>query len=193
MLIGYARVSTLDQHLDLQLDALKQAGCEKIFTDKLSGAKADRPGLQEALAYLRPGDALVFWKLDRLTRSLHDLLTIFDTVKARGADFKSLQDQIDTTTPVGKFTFHVLGSLGEFVRDIIRENTRAGLAAARARGRLGGAPRVLSPQREQEAVALLHQGKTLGEVAMIFNVSKKTIERTEKRLKNTPAPADRPR
>jgi DNA invertase Pin-like site-specific DNA recombinase len=138
MLVGYARVSTTDQNLDLQHDALQQARCEKIFEDTRSDAKAERPGLQHALPYLREGDTPVVWKLDRLGRSLRDLITIVADLETRGIGFKSLQESIDTTTPGERLIFHVFAALAEFERDIIREHTHAGLTAARARGRKGG-------------------------------------------------------
>src|SRR5215813_13908590 len=145
MLVGYARVSTQDQHLDLQLDALHKAGCEKIFTDKMSGAKA-RPGLDDALAFLRSGagDVLVVWKLDRLGRSLIDLVTFINTLKARDIHFKVLTENIDTSSPMGELYFHFTAALAQFERGHIRERTMAGLTAARARGRLGGRPRKLN-------------------------------------------------
>jgi DNA invertase Pin-like site-specific DNA recombinase len=135
MFIGYARVSTTDQTLALQRDALKQAGCEKIFTDTASGSIADRHGLEEAISQLRPGDALVVWRLDRLGRSLKHLIETITSLHTKGIGFKSLTEQIDTTTSGGKLIFHIFGALAEFERDIIRERTQAGLAAARARGR----------------------------------------------------------
>lgn len=148
MLIGYARVSTNEQTLDLQIDALKANGCEKIFSDKgISGAKADRPGLNEALAFLRPGDVLVVWKLDRLGRSLTHLVEVVNGLSAKDIQFKSLQEQIDTTTPTGKFTFHLFCALAEFERDLIRSRVSAGMEAARARGRVGGRPVTLSPDQ----------------------------------------------
>src|SRR3954467_3250206 len=140
MRIGYARVSTLDQNLDLQEDALKAAGCEKIYTDKAGGTRAERPGLERALADLRAGDRLVVWKLDRLGRSLRHLIETVTALRDRGVGFQSVQEAIDTTTSGGKLIFHVFGALAEFERDIIRERTLAGLAAARARGREGGPP-----------------------------------------------------
>ena len=140
MLIGYARVSTLEQNLDLQEDALKAVGCQKVYTDKTSGTKAERAGLENALADARPGDSLVVWKLDRLGRSLMHLIETATDLSNRGVGFRSLQEAIDTTTSGGKLIFHVFGALAEFERDIIRERTLAGLAAARARGRKGGRP-----------------------------------------------------
>ena len=143
MLVGYARVSTVEQTLALQEDALRAAGCERRFTDTLSGAKAERPGLAQALAFLRPGDVLVVWRLDRLGRSLKALIETLNGLEGRGIGFKSLTEQLDTTTSGGKLIFHVFGALAEFERDLIRERTQAGLAAARARGRQGGRPKKL--------------------------------------------------
>jgi DNA invertase Pin-like site-specific DNA recombinase len=140
MLVGYARVSTVDQRLDLQQDALRDAGCERIFTDTASGAKAARPGLTAALETCRAGDILVVWKLDRLGRSLTHLVETVHALATRGIGFRSLQEQLDTTTSGGKLIFHIFASLAEFERDLIRERTNAGLAAARARGRKGGRP-----------------------------------------------------
>lgn len=144
MLIGYARVSTLDQNLDLQLDALRAAGCEKIFTDTASGATKERPGIQEAIAYARNGDTLVAWKLDRFGRSLKNLIELINEMKERDVGFRSLQENLDTTSSTGKLIFHIFGALAEFERDLIRERTKAGLAAARARGRSGGRRRSLT-------------------------------------------------
>jgi DNA invertase Pin-like site-specific DNA recombinase len=137
-LVGYARVSTHDQHLNLQLDALNAAGCERIFTDTIGGSSTQRPGLDEALTYLRSGDSLVVWRLDRLGRSLRHLIGTVGQLQSNGVGFRSLQESIDTATPGGKLVFHVFGALAEFERDLIRERTQAGLAAARARGRRGG-------------------------------------------------------
>src|SRR5918995_4230730 len=147
--IGYARVSTGEQTLDLQLDALKAAGCGKIYEETASGAKAERPVLEDVLSYLRKGDTLVVWRLDRLGRSLPHLIETVAALAARGIGFKSLTEQIDTTTPGGKLVFHVFGALAEFERDLIRERTNAGLAAARARGRTGGRPKVLTDPKKQ--------------------------------------------
>src|SRR5258708_3813678 len=143
MKIGYVRVSKQEQHEALQIDALKEAGCEKWFLDKITGSKAERKGLDEALAYLRKGDTLVVWKLDRAGRSLTHLIDLLKRLKERGIEFISLTEQIDTTTPGGKLIFHLMGALAEFERDLIRERTNAGLAAARVRGRVGGRPRKL--------------------------------------------------
>jgi DNA invertase Pin-like site-specific DNA recombinase len=138
MLIGYARVSTSDQTVNPQTDALEKIGCTKIFTDIISGATTERQGLDEALAYVREGDTLVVWRLDRLGRSLKHLIETITALNNRKIGFKSLQENIDTTTSGGKLIFHIFGALAEFERDIIRERTQAGLKAARARGRLGG-------------------------------------------------------
>src|SRR5687768_7518028 len=140
-LIGYARVSTTEQHLHLQQDALVQAGCLKIFTDTISGAKSERMGLTEAIEFIRGGDTLVVWRLDRLGRSLKDLIERTTDLNSRNIGFKSLTENIDTTTSGGKLIFHIFGALAEFERDIITERTNAGLTAARARGRQGGRPR----------------------------------------------------
>ncbi len=138
MKIGYARVSTLEQNPELQLDALEKAGCEKVFSDTVSGAKADRPGLQEALSYVRNDDCLVVWRLDRLGRSLKHLIKVVEELDDNGIGFVSLQEGFDTTTSGGKLVFQIFGALAEFERNLIKERTNAGLAAARARGRLGG-------------------------------------------------------
>src|SRR5260221_14611943 len=143
MKIGYVRVSKQEQHEALQIDALKEAGCEKWFLDKITGSKAERKGLDEALAYLRPGDTFIVWKLDRAGRSLTHLIELLKGLKERGIEFVSLTEQIDTTTPGGKLIFHMMGALAEFERDLIRERTNAGLAAARARGHRGGRPKKL--------------------------------------------------
>lgn len=155
MLIGYGRVSTADQSLDLQLDALKDVGCQKIFQDVASGARSDRPGLDEAMAYLREGDTLVVWKLDRLGRSLKHLIEVLTRLNEEKKAFRSLQESLDTSTPTGKLIFHVFGALAEFERDLIRERTKAGLAAARARGRKGGRPRVMDDRKIAMARTLL--------------------------------------
>src|SRR3712207_8125746 len=142
MLIGYARVSTIDQTLNLQNDALEKAGCSKIFTDTISGAKTERPGLEQALAYVRTGDTLVVWRLDRLGRSLKHLIETITALHERQIGFKSITENVDTTTSGGKLVFHIFGALAEFERDIIKERTHAGLQAARVRGKKGGRPKV---------------------------------------------------
>src|SRR5437879_1211938 len=141
MKVGYARVSTHDQHLALQLDALRKAGCRQVYEEVISGARAERPVLQQALAHLRQGDVLMIWKLDRLGRSLRHLIEVVSDLAQRGIGFKSLQENLDTTTSSGKLVFHMFGALAEFELDIIREGTHAGLYEGRARGRLGGRPR----------------------------------------------------
>ena len=148
MKVGYARVSTRDQHLALQLDALRKAGCRQIYEEVVSRARAERPVLQQTLAHLREGDVLMIWKLDRLGRSLRHLIEVVTDLAQRGIGFQSLQEQLNTTTSTGKLVFHMFGALVEFERDLIRERTRAGLVAARARGRLGGRPRG-SPSRRK--------------------------------------------
>jgi len=173
MNVGYARVSTLEQNLDLQKDALTKAGCERIFADRISGAKSVRPGLTEALSFVREGDVLVVWKLDRLGRSLQQLIETVTGLAARGIEFRSLTEQIDTTTPGGKLIFHIFGSLAEFERDLIRERSKAGVAAARARGRIGGRPRA-------EA---LNDEKKLALARSLYNDKNNTIETICKTLK----------
>ena len=178
MLIGYARVSTADQTLDLQKDALQQAGCSKIFTDTASGAKAERTGLDEALNYIRQGDTLVVWRLDRLGRSLNHLIETITGLNNRHIGFKSITENIDTTTSGGKLIFHIFGALAEFERDIIRERTQAGLHAARARGRLGGRPKSLTPKKAQMAEALYKdKNNTIDEICKTLNVSRATLYR----------------
>lgn len=178
MLVGYARVSTDDQHLDLQTDALTQAGCEKIFTDEMSGAKAERPGLSEALSFMRTGDTLVVWRLDRLGRSLKDLIEQVGQLRSRGIHFRSLHESIDTTSSVGKFQFHVFSALAEFERDLIRERTMAGLMAARARGRVGGRKRSLSTDQIQMAARLMKDPTTkVKDVCTMLQVSRSTLYR----------------
>jgi DNA invertase Pin-like site-specific DNA recombinase len=149
MYIGYARVSTEDQNLDLQRDALKKAGCEQIYTDRVSGTKAERKGLTEALSHLRTGDTLVVWRLDRLGRSLKHLIDTITQLQERGVGFKSLTESIDTTTTGGRLVFNIFASLAEFEREIIRERTNAGLSSARARGRSGGRPKALTEKQVQ--------------------------------------------
>src|SRR5574342_87761 len=176
MLVGYARVSTADQTLGLQKDALAQAGCERVFTDTARGSRADRPGLDEAVDFLRPGDTLVVWRLDRLGRSLRHLIDTLGGLDQRGIGFRSLQEQIDTTTSGGKLVFHVFGALAEFERDLIRERTSAGLAAARARGRRGGRPRALDPRKVQIAQALYHdKSNSIADICRTLRISRATL------------------
>ncbi len=178
MHIGYARVSTQDQNLDLQNDALKAAGCENIYTDKMSGAKTNRPGLEEILGFIRKGDTLVVWRLDRLGRSLKHLIQVLNQLDERGVYFKSIQESLDTSTPGGKLIFHVFGALAEFERDIIRERTLAGLAAARARGRKGGRPSKLSKKQVEMAKNLMKDTNIpIGEICQTLGVSKATLYR----------------
>ena len=155
VLVGYARVSTLDQKPGLQLDALKAIGCAKVFVEKASGTKEDRPQLIAALDYLRAGDTLVVWKLDRLARSMKQLIDTVDQLKAREIGFRSLTEAIDTTTAAGELFFHIFGALAQFERSIIRERTNAGLKAALARGRKGGRPQKVQPDDIRAALALL--------------------------------------
>ena len=178
MLVGYARVSTQDQNPALQLDALKAAGCEKVFTEKASGAQRDRPELAAALSYMRSGDSLVVWKLDRLARSLPQLIETVATLEDQGIGFRSLTEAIDTTTAGGKLVFHIFGALAEFERSVIRERTRAGLKAARDRGRKGGRPPALSAADLAVAMALLRDPAiTVDEVATRLKVSPATLYR----------------
>src|ERR687884_1168438 len=193
MLIGYARVSTQDQTLDLQLDALKHAGCEKFYTDTASGAKAERKGLEEALDYAREGDILVVWRLDRLGRSLPHLIETITTLNNRKVGFRSITENIDTTTSGGKLVFHIFGALAEFERDIIRERTTAGLHAARARGRLGGRPKAKTldtPKKVALAQSLYeNEDNSIDEICQMLNVSRATLYRyikTKGEGKDTP-------
>jgi DNA invertase Pin-like site-specific DNA recombinase len=180
MNIGYARVSTGEQTLDLQIDALRKAECGKLFTETASGAKADRPVLANVLTYLRAGDTLVVWRLDRLGRSLPHLIETVTALQERGIGFRSLTEQIDTTTSGGKLVFHVFGALAEFERDLIRERTQAGLAAARARGRTGGRPKKLAdPKRLALARALYDGGQTdVATICRTLGISRSTLYRS---------------
>jgi DNA invertase Pin-like site-specific DNA recombinase len=155
MLIGYARVSTVDQNLALRRDALTEAGCEKIFTEQMSGAVADRPALHDALEFARSGDTLIVWKLDRLARSMKQLIETVETLRVNGIGFRSLTEALDTTTAQGRLVFHMFGALAEFERSLIRERTQAGLAAARRAGRTGGRPPKLTEDDLDVARALL--------------------------------------
>jgi DNA invertase Pin-like site-specific DNA recombinase len=176
MLIGYARVSTDDQKLNLQQDALHTAGCEKIFEDYISGARATRPGLTSALEMARSGDTLVVWRLDRLGRSLKDLIQLTETLKQRSIGLQSLQESIDTTTSSGQLIFHLFGALAEFERNLIRERTNAGLVAARARGRLGGRPKALDLNKRQLAVKLYNDRQhSIDEICQMMGISKPTL------------------
>jgi DNA invertase Pin-like site-specific DNA recombinase len=179
MLIGYARVSTGDQTLDLQVDALKARGCEKIYTDAgVSGSKASRPELDKALADLRSGDTLVVWRLDRLGRSLAHLVEVVNGLGDRGVGFTSLRETIDTGTPTGKLMFHLMASLAEFERDLIRERTNAGLASARARGRVGGRPKSLSEAQIKMGQVLAQDvSLTVPEICKQLGISRATYYR----------------
>jgi DNA invertase Pin-like site-specific DNA recombinase len=178
MLIGYARVSTYEQTLNLQQDALQKAGCTRIFTDTASGAKAERKGLEEALNYLRKGDTLVVWRLDRLGRSLPHLITTLTDLEERGIGFKSLTENIDTTTSGGKLIFHIFGALAEFERNLIRERTQAGLVAARARGRKGGRPKLLTGKQAGIARDLYEKRHSIAEICRMLKISKATLYRS---------------
>src|SRR5437588_6225416 len=177
MLIGYARVSTSDQTLNLQKDALEKTGCSKIFTDTISGATTERQGLDAALSYVREGDTLVVWRLDRLGRSLKHLIEIITKLNNRKIGFKSITENIDTTTSGGKLIFHIFGALAEFERDIIRERTQAGLLAARARGRHGGHPRSLDTKQIAIAKAL-YDDKTnaIKDICKTQRIRRRTLE-----------------
>jgi DNA invertase Pin-like site-specific DNA recombinase len=178
VLIGYCRISTQDQRAALQEDALRQAGCERLFTDIASGAQATRQGLEEALAFMRPGDTLVIWRLDRLGRSLQRLIELVMTLQTREVGLWSLQERLDTSTPGGKLIFHVFGALAEFERDLIRERTQAGLAAARARGRHGGRPKAMSPKQVAMAAALRQDPHTtIADICQTLGISRATLYR----------------
>jgi DNA invertase Pin-like site-specific DNA recombinase len=176
MLVGYARVSTYEQNLDLQNDALKNAGCEKVFMDQISGVASARPGMEEALNYVREGDTLVVWRLDRLGRSLKHLIELIGRLEEKKIGFKSLQESIDTMSSGGRLIFHIFGALAEFERNLIRERTTAGLAAARARGRKGGRPRALDPEKRKVARKLYEAREhTIEEICRIMGISKPTL------------------
>jgi DNA invertase Pin-like site-specific DNA recombinase len=175
--IGYARVSTRDQNLGLQIDALKKAGCDKIYEDTISGTKSHRPGLDKALDTLRDGDTLVVWKLDRLGRSVKDLLDFAGGLNNRGVGFVSLTDAIDTTTASGRFFFNVMASLAQMERELMVERTQAGLLAAREQGRVGGRKRIMTEAKIRSARKLLKQGTPPREVATSLGVSVPTLYR----------------
>lgn len=179
MKIGYARISTKEQNLDLQIDALEKDGCGRIYTEIMSGTKSERPKLQELVNNLRPGDVIVVWKLDRLGRSLKHLVELVNQFLQQDVGLRSLNDHIDTTTPQGRLIFNIFASLAEFERDLIQERTTAGLAAARARGRLGGKPKGLSKQAESIACAaetLYKEGKlTVSEIISQLGIARATF------------------
>lgn len=177
MLIGYARVSTQDQRLELQREALATAGCQKVLEDKISGTRAERPGLAKALEMLREGDTLVVWKLDRLGRSVKQLVDLVGDLHRQGIQFKSLTDAIDTGTPSGRFFFHVMASLAEMERELIVERTRAGLAVARQLGRKGGRPKKMTDSKIASARKLLASGVPPRDVARNLGVSVPTLYR----------------
>ncbi len=176
-MIGYMRVSTQDQNLDLQREALKQAGCERLYEDQVSGLKAIRPGLQKALEQLREDDIFVVWKLDRLGRNVKNLIEFVANLEKDKVNFRSLTDQIDTSTPMGTFFFHMMASLAQMERELIVERTRAGLAAARQRGRIGGRKRRMTDSKIESAKQLLASGIPPREVASNLSVSIPTLYR----------------
>jgi DNA invertase Pin-like site-specific DNA recombinase len=191
MKIGYSRVSTQEQNEILQVDALREAGCEKVFADTMTGSKFERQGLEQALAYLRSGDIFIVWKLDRLGRSLQHLITTLNTLQEREIGFISLTENIDTTTPGGKLIFHVMGALAEFERDLIRERTNAGLAAARARGRVGGRPRRLATHGKVALAWRLFAdpNHSIPEICSTLRISRSTLYRYVREAKKA---SDRP-
>src|SRR5271170_5866320 len=193
MLIGYARVSTVDQNLALQRDALTEAGCAKIFTEQMSGAVTDRPTLHDALEFARSGDTLIVWKLDRLARSMKQLIETVENLRVRGIGFRSLTEALDTTTAQGRLVFHIFGALAEFERSLIRERTQAGLAAARRDGRTGGRPPKLTDDDIEAAKALLANPDIgVTQIADRLGVSPATLYRyiPAARTANLPAATD---
>lgn len=186
-LIGYARVSTSDQTTALQIDALKAAGCDRIFEDEMSGAKTNRPGLDQCLQYMREGDTLVVWKLDRLGRSLQHLLEVVNCLNSRKIGFKSLTESIDTTTNSGRLIFSIFASLSEFERGVIRERVSAGLIAARKRGRVGGRPKVCNESKRNAIFALHKQGLTTAEICKSLGISRATYFRVKKDVEPSPS------
>ena len=176
MLIGYARVSTDDQNLNLQHDALKNAGCEKIFDDQITGSKIKRPGLDAILEFARTGDVIVVWRLDRLSRSLKDLIEMVALLDSKNIGLRSLHESIDTSSSSGKLIFHIFGALAEFERNLIRERTYAGLETARARGRMGGRPKKLNAEKAKLAQDLYNQRtRTINQICELVGVSKPTL------------------
>lgn len=187
MRIGYARVSTDDQSLDLQRDALKKAECERVFTDTMSGAKSDRPGLTDALRFARAGDTILVWRLDRLGRSLPELVRVIGEIEAAGIGFESLTERVETGSAAGRLVFHLFAALAEFERRLIVERTRAGLAAARARGRKGGRPGV--PRHTISAIqSLAHTDQTPGAICRALKISRSTFYKYGGK-RSAPAPA----
>ena len=178
MIIGYARVSTDDQSLDSQTDALSAAGAEKVFADKISGSRRARPELDRMLEQLRDGDVVTVTKYDRLARSLKDLLEIVEAIRERGAGFRSLAEDIDTTTPAGRLVFHVFASIAQFERERISERTREGLASSRKRGRIGGRPPALTPPQKDEVRRMRDdEHRAVRGIARLFKVSERTVRR----------------
>ncbi|WP_251848721.1 recombinase family protein [Atlantibacter hermannii] len=177
MLVGYVRVSTNDQNTALQKNALECAGCELIFEDKISGKTSERPGLKKLLKALSSGDTLIVWKLDRLGRSMRHLVTLIEELRQRDINFRSLTDSIDTSTPMGRFFFHVMGALAEMERELIVERTRAGLEAARAQGRIGGRRPKLTAEQWAQAGRLIAAGESRQRVALIFDVGLSSLYR----------------
>ena len=182
MLVGYGRVSTVDQNHQMQDDALRSAGCEKLFLETISSGRKDRPQLAAALDYVRPGDTLVVWRLDRLARSLKQLIQTVEDLEHRGIALKSITEAIDTGTPGGRLVFHIFGSIAEFERAIIRERTKAGVAAAKARGRAGGRPAKLIGERAEHARNLLASGSSVSSVARSMGVSRASVHRALERV-----------
>lgn len=181
MLIGYVRCSTADQNLDLQVDALQKAGCQQIFKDVMSGAVDDRPGLQQALVNLKAGDTLVVWKLDRLGRSLQHLIGVIHDLNQKGIGFKTLTESIDTTNAPGRLVLHIFAALAEFERSLIQQRTRAGLEAAKLRGRIGGRPHKLTESQVKIAEQLfLERNISVTEIAQSLGVSRSSIYRNLK-------------
>ncbi len=177
MLVGYIRVSTNEQNTALQRDALERSGCELIFEDKMSGKTSDRPGLKKLLKTLSPGDTLVVWKLDRLGRSMRHLVILVEELRQRAVNFRSLTDSIDTSTPMGRFFFHVMGALAEMERELIVERTLAGLAAARAQGRIGGRRPKLTKEQHEQIARLIKNGHDRKQLAIIYDIGISTIYR----------------
>lgn len=176
MKIGYARISTVEQNMDMQIDALKNFGCEQIYSDKGSGAKEDRPGLLDTFKFLREGDTLVVWRLDRLGRSISHLIQLMQTIEKRGACFHSIQEGIDTSTAMGKLLFHFISALADFERGLIRERTKAGLEAMRARGKVGGRDYMLNPE-QIERLKELYNSKVIAipEICSMFKISRSSM------------------
>ncbi|HJO93473.1 MAG TPA: recombinase family protein [Victivallales bacterium] len=184
MLVGYARVSTTDQSLNLQKDSLEKNGCEKIYHDVASGVADSRPGLEELMKYIREGDTLVVWKLDRLGRSLRNLIDTINDLHKKGIGFKSIRESIDTTTSGGKLVFHIFASLAEFERELITERTQAGLKAARARGRLGGRPTKLDKKGVETARKLMKDTNiSINEICKMLKISRSTLYRNVNKTK----------